>query len=285
MGNNIVGPPFPSLGSAIPIYSTAHKSNANVTCLMDTTAYRHQPPDWDWVAEYGLSQISGGGPLPQPYINHRGTDIQKGRGSTIYAISGGTVTVCGGTYNEMYIQLADGTTDCYLHCDIASGMSVGKKIAAGDLIGYENGWGSAGSSTYPSHLHLDKFVTAVGRGPGTIDSFNYSQGGGSGGGAEVYMKVEKISDWDINSDKIGLWVGGVVRVRPQASLFYDVAGTRAVMQKAKGATENAYAWRGEFGESMRTIISNIVKDKVQVSVYDQFGAFHPQIWVRISDII
>ena len=169
--------------------------------------------------------------------------------------------------------------------DIAAGITVGKTVNAGDRIGSENGWGGSGPSAYPSHLHIDKFVTAVGRGPGTIDAFNYSQiGGSSAGEVSVYVKVEKISDWDKNSDKIGLWIGDVVSVKRNASLFYSQNGARAKATKANGVVENAICWMGEFGNSMLTIPSNIVGDKAQVSVYDQNGAFHPQIWVNISDI-
>ena len=271
------------LGSAISIYSVAHQADAIVTVTMDNSAYKYQEPDYDWVGGYGVHPLATV-PTPAPYYDHKGTDIAKGKGSPIYAISGGTVTVCGGTYHEIYISLDDGTTDCYLHCDIASGVSVGKKINAGDLIAYENGWGASGSSTYGSHLHLDKYVTAVGRGSGTIDAFNYAQNGGSAGKSDVYMKVDDISSWDTGSEKIGLWVGGVVSVKQGAPLFYDVSGSNAVITSANGSTLRATAWVGEFGQNMRTIVSNIVSDKAQVSCYDQLGAFHPQIWVKISDI-
>lgn len=271
------------LGQNILISSTAHQTEAYVTVTMDNRTYKQREPDYDWAGGYGVHELNSAHPSPAPYPEHKGTDIAKGKGSPIYAISGGIVKRSGGTFNDIYIELIDDTTDVYLHCDIAAGISVGKNIAAGDLIGYENGWGATGPATYGSHLHLDKYITSVGRGPGTIDTFNYAQGQGIANERSVYVKVEDINNWDSNSDKIGLWVGNVVKIKKESPLYYDVNGTRANMTLNKSA-KPLYAWKGEFGSNMQTIVSNLVKDMAQISVYDNFGAFHPKIWIKISDI-
>jgi hypothetical protein len=276
--------PFP-LGDNIWIESTAHKSGAWVTVTMDNSVYTYAEADYDWVGTYGVYSLANV-PSPAPYYGHKGTDITAGAGSPIYAISGGTVTVAGGTYNELYIDTGD-TTDCYLHMNIGY-VGVGDRVESGQQIGTESGWGGGGSNTYGAHLHLDRFVNSVGRGDGTIDSFNYSQGAGGGGEppgeVQVWMIVNNIDEWNAGAGKIGVWNGGGARVRHGAHIFISPSGAQVWMEKANGQGVPLHVWKSEYGVTMEVTVTHLLGNRCQVSVYDQLGAFHPTAWIDIGDI-
>lgn len=270
------------LGADIPVNSIAHKGAALVTVTMDNSAWTYAEPDYDWVGTYGVHDLSVV-PSPAPYFGHKGTDIAKGRGSAIYAITGGTVTQAGGTYNEIYINTGE-YTDCYLHMEIGY-VSIGEKVEAGQQIGTESGVGSSGSYTYGSHLHLDRFVTSKGRGAGTIDSFKYAIGEASGSGKEeTMMLIDNISTWNPNNGKVGIWIGGSVRVKEEAPIYSGQASKQMLMQQANGIDTSLHVWKTECGASMEVVAGYLFANRVQVGVYDQLGAFHPRAWVNITDI-
>jgi len=84
---------------------------------------------------------------------HTGIDWALSYGSPIYASDGGTVTASGwgGGYGRMIkINHGNGYETLYAHCSKLV-VSVGKKVAKGQLIGYV---GSTGNSTGP-HLHFE----------------------------------------------------------------------------------------------------------------------------------
>ncbi len=99
------------------------------------------------------------------YANHSGLDIIAPYGTPIYAAESGTVTsvYSGGGWgsgwgNHIVIQHSNGISTRYAHCSaIASGIRVGTKVTAGQVIGYV---GSTGDST-GNHLHFEVMVGGV----------------------------------------------------------------------------------------------------------------------------
>ena len=95
-------------------------------------------------------------------MNHKGIDIGAAKGSSIYAVADGTVTVSGivsGYGYYVQIQHANGVKSFYGHMRDASTLKVGDKVSAGDFIGYVGGTGtyddgSINNNAYSPHLHF-----------------------------------------------------------------------------------------------------------------------------------
>ena len=270
---------FPPLGQGIAVYSVAHKTNATVTCVMDNISY--PAADYDWVGMYTLYPDYNS-PIPAPYAGHRGTDIQVSEGAEIYAIVGGTVIDTGGTYNWVIIRADDGYSYRYLH-NSAVLTSSGQRVNTGDLIARQGGYGAAGPHTYPSHLHIDRYETETGR---VVDAFNIACGYEDIGPIEeeIRILVDNIGNWDPNNGKIGIWVGGGIRVHNGVVIHAGPNSGQIWMEQANGNGVPLTVWKTECGVTMEAIVGNIVGNRCQVGVYDQLGAFHPRAWVNISDI-
>jgi peptidoglycan hydrolase-like protein with peptidoglycan-binding domain len=89
---------------------------------------------------------------------HLGVDIIAAEGNLLYAVVDGTISKRyfdqrgSRAGNGLRLQQANGTYFTYLHLlDVAPGIKVGKKVRAGDVIGFV---GSTGNSATP-HLHLE----------------------------------------------------------------------------------------------------------------------------------
>ena len=84
---------------------------------------------------------------------HQGNDLGTPVGTPLHAMSTGTVVfagVQGGYGNKVEIEYWDGTVSVYGHMSVI-GVSVGDKLAPGDIVGAS---GNTGHSTGP-HLHLE----------------------------------------------------------------------------------------------------------------------------------
>lgn len=84
---------------------------------------------------------------------HQGNDFGTPVGTPLHAMSSGTVlsAASGGAYgNKVEVEYWDGTVSVYAHMD-SIGVSVGDKVAPGDVVGTS---GNTGRSTGP-HLHLE----------------------------------------------------------------------------------------------------------------------------------
>ena len=272
---------LPPLGNSIRIFSATHKEEVNVTCVMDNETYPHS--DYDWVQIYGLDQNNPPletSPVPQPYRRHRGTDFQTYRGHPIYCVVSGTVTDTLSGYNGIIITAEDGFIYRYLHMDSTT-VSVGQKVQAGEQVGTEGDVGAKGAV----HLHLDR--TAIDS-RNVSDVFNLVQGETPGGNALGVrlntMIISNISEWKNDSTKVGIWIGGLVNIRQGASIYTGPDGEQLQMIRIDGNSIPTIVWYGECGNSMGSLPGNFNKDRVQVGVYDQLGAFHPRAWVNITDI-
>lgn len=93
-------------------------------------------------------------PVYKIYRPHHGVDYAAPAGTPVHAVADGTITFKGwdgkGGGNTIKIKHSGGMETGYLHLQgFAKGISVGKRVSQGDLIGYV---GSTGASTGP---HLD----------------------------------------------------------------------------------------------------------------------------------
>ena len=92
-------------------------------------------------------------PVLKRYRPHHGVDYAAPKGTPVRAVADGVVTFCGwsgGGGNTLKIKHANNMTTGYLHLSrFAKGITKGKRVSQGDLIGYV---GSTGTSTGP---HLD----------------------------------------------------------------------------------------------------------------------------------
>ncbi len=96
-----------------------------------------------------LTQHFGAGPPP----GHPGVDLAAGFGTPVVAACAGVVTFAGPAagYGEHFVQVdMGGFTSAYGHMS-AQAVTVGQRVAAGQLVGAE---GSEGYSTGP-HLHFE----------------------------------------------------------------------------------------------------------------------------------
>lgn len=96
---------------------------------------------------------------------HTGLDFSGPSGSTLVAVSSGTIIFTGyeGAYgNKTVLRLDDGTEIWYCHQSRIA-VSVGQKVGPSDVIGYT---GSTGNVTGP-HLHLEVHP----RGQGPVDPY------------------------------------------------------------------------------------------------------------------
>jgi murein DD-endopeptidase MepM/ murein hydrolase activator NlpD len=84
---------------------------------------------------------------------HTGLDFATGEGSTIHAVESGVVVSVGydGAYGNKTVLLLDDGTELWFCHQSSVVVSVGDRVAAGDVIGYV---GSTGNVTGP-HLHLE----------------------------------------------------------------------------------------------------------------------------------
>jgi murein DD-endopeptidase MepM/ murein hydrolase activator NlpD len=88
---------------------------------------------------------------------HKGTDVLAARGTPLVACVTGTISSCsfadvglGGI--SVHIRGSNGATYYYAHMDgIASGISAGVSVTAGQLVGWVGSTGNAGSC---NHLHF-----------------------------------------------------------------------------------------------------------------------------------
>lgn len=100
-------------------------------------------------------------PITGKYSNHKGTDIAAPRGTPIYAVATGTVSIS--TYGNSYGQYVsiyhgNGVSTLYAHMIIGSQtVKAGDTVKQGQIIGYV---GTSGSST-GYHLHLEFQVNGV----------------------------------------------------------------------------------------------------------------------------
>lgn len=92
---------------------------------------------------------------------HEGVDIMAKEGTPIYSAVGGTIVKASwNTYGgwRITIRVDDNTEFYYAHMSkYASGMKVGVKVSAGELIGYvgSTGYGPEGTSgLFEPHLHF-----------------------------------------------------------------------------------------------------------------------------------
>jgi len=85
---------------------------------------------------------------------HAGIDLALPSGTPIHAAAAGTVTKAGDAYdgygNSVFIDHGNGYLTHYAHQSRLA-VTVGQKVKAGQVIGYE---GSTGDSTGP-HLHFE----------------------------------------------------------------------------------------------------------------------------------
>ena len=105
------------------------------------------------------TKTSDFGPRLHPILNqlraHNGVDWAAPTGTPVHAAAAGEISVAGqggGYGNVIYIDHAQGMQTRYAHLDgFAPGLSAGKSVQAGDLIGFV---GTTGRSTGP-HLHFE----------------------------------------------------------------------------------------------------------------------------------
>jgi murein DD-endopeptidase MepM/ murein hydrolase activator NlpD len=99
-------------------------------------------------------------PLLHIFRLHAGVDWAVQTGTPVMAVANGKVEfagVAGGFGNHVRLQ-HDGYETSYSHLDrFAEGISVGKAVAQGDVIGYS---GTTGLSTGP-HLHFQYYINKV----------------------------------------------------------------------------------------------------------------------------
>ena len=89
---------------------------------------------------------------------HLGVDIIAPAGKLIYAVTAGTITKIYADYpgslsgNGVRISTGDGTYFFYAHMTgIATGIAVGTKVKAGQIVGTVGSTGSSGTN----HLHFE----------------------------------------------------------------------------------------------------------------------------------
>lgn len=107
-------------------------------------------------------------PILRRWRMHRGVDYGAPRGTAVFAVESGVVEHAGwrGPLGRLVtLAHADGLATRHAHLDrIASGLLIGDRVEAGDLIGYV---GSTGLSTAP-HLHFETLVGGKYRDPRKI---------------------------------------------------------------------------------------------------------------------
>jgi murein DD-endopeptidase MepM/ murein hydrolase activator NlpD len=91
---------------------------------------------------------------PRGGVPHQGIDYAMPAGTPIRAVGAGTVTKAGDAYDgygiSVFVDHGNGYLSHYAHMS-RHAVSIGKKVSAGQVIGYE---GSTGDSTGP-HLHFE----------------------------------------------------------------------------------------------------------------------------------
>lgn len=145
----------------------------------------------EWVVPLQTPYFVGSGMPPHGYDGHTGQDLALDRGNPIVAAAAGTVertkvicTIEGASrcsYGRyVVIDHGGGVTTWYAHMNgFASGLSPGRKVKAGQVIGYV---GSTGNSTGP-HLHFE-----VRRDMQPIDPMTFMQHHGAALQCGVNMK-------------------------------------------------------------------------------------------------
>ena len=97
--------------------------------------------------------------IPNGSKNHNGIDFRAPTGSPIVAFTSGTVQALNNACNNLAgrwvkIDHSGGITASYCHLsEITSGLSVGQKLAAGQVLGKSGGSGNV-DNQYAPHLHL-----------------------------------------------------------------------------------------------------------------------------------
>lgn len=121
----------------------------------------------------GARLSSGFGMRKHPVLGynkmHKGVDFAAPTGTPIYAAGDGTISFAGrkGGYGN-YVQLRHNSTlkTAYAHMHkFAKGISQGKRVSQGDVIGYV---GTTGRSTGP-HLHYEVLVNNGQVNPNSVD--------------------------------------------------------------------------------------------------------------------
>ncbi|MCC5973146.1 MAG: M23 family metallopeptidase [Rubellimicrobium sp.] len=138
---------------------------------------------------------------------HAGVDWAAPTGTPIVAAGAGTIRVMGdggGYGNVIYIDHPNGYQTRYAHMDaFAAGMSVGRAVQAGELIGYV---GTTGRSTGP-HLHFEVRLGDQAVDPFSLGPARPGGGGGSapapGGGITASAAVEALTDQIIRVESGG----------------------------------------------------------------------------------
>ena len=104
-------------------------------------------------------------PILRRWRMHRGVDYGAPRGTAVFAVESGVIEHAGRRGplgNLVTVGHADGLATRHAHLErIASGLLVGDRVEAGDLLGYV---GSTGLSTAP-HLHFETLVHGKYRDP------------------------------------------------------------------------------------------------------------------------
>ena len=101
--------------------------------------------------------------------SHEGTDIFANRGTAVYAMYAGTIkelrridTGLGGLFVSYWVAPGEHWYNAHLDT-VASGLSVGDRVAAGQLIGTVGNTGNA--RTTPPHLHIGHYYNDVAENP------------------------------------------------------------------------------------------------------------------------
>ncbi|TQK75102.1 murein DD-endopeptidase MepM/ murein hydrolase activator NlpD [Brevibacillus sp. AG162] len=110
--------------------------------------------------------------------SHEGIDIMAPKGTPIYSVSDGTINKVGwNTYGGWRVNITDENGQYrmyYAHLQAyAPGLHVGKKIKAGQLIGFVGDTGYGGTGTvgmFEPHLHFGLYRNSTGK---AIDPYDY----------------------------------------------------------------------------------------------------------------
>jgi peptidoglycan LD-endopeptidase LytH len=102
-------------------------------------------PGGKYTNDWGAARSGGRG--------HEGTDIFAKRGTPVLAVENGTITAAGNDGGKGGLRIWLNGSFYYAHLDkLAKGMVVGRKVKAGQVIGYVGTSGNA-KGTSP-HLHF-----------------------------------------------------------------------------------------------------------------------------------
>jgi len=171
-------------------YVYREKKSGDYSCLSDAIIEHSVTVRDGMVTPVNGVLTSRFGPRKHPILKtvriHKGVDWAAPTGNPVFAAFDGTVSFAGdgkGYGNFIKIKHRGNRSTGYAHLNgFASGMAKGKKVKAGDVIGYV---GTTGLSTGP-HLHFELYAGKV-----AIDPLA-SSSSGVGGSKSAEVLVNKI---------------------------------------------------------------------------------------------